>query len=212
MKNKLTLIAVLFLLITSLACNSGQESASDSKLPYYGRKQISGTDTTYHTIADYKFMDQDSNFITPDTFKDKIYVSDFFFTSCPDICPIMKTQMLRVYEKFENNPNVMLLSHTIDPVYDTIPLLKDYADKLGVKTDKWRFVTGDKAEIYKLGQTSYMVTTVEDASEPSGIIHSGAFILVDKERRVRGSYDGTKAEKVDLLLKDIDKLLAEYGQ
>jgi len=207
MKNKLILGFVLIIIGAAFGC-----SKKEDKLPILGRKEVNGNDTIYHTIDEYKFVDQDSNIVTPATFKDKIYVSDFFFTSCPTICPIMKTQMLRVYEQIENNPDVLLLSHSIDPEYDTVALLKDYAERLGVKSEKWRFVTGNKDEIYRIGQTSYMVTAIEDSSEPGGFIHSGAFILVDKERRVRGLYDGTKADQVDILMKDIDRLLKEYGK
>lgn len=205
MKNRLIIGCVLLLLVGAIGCEKKNE-----KLPILGRKEINGTDTIFHKIADYKFVDQDSNYVTPATFDGKIYVSDFFFTSCPTICPVMKTQMLRVYEKISNNPSVLLLSHSIDPEYDTVALLKEFADRLGVRSDKWHFVTGNKDEIYKIGQTSYMVTAMEDSSEPGGFIHSGAFILVDKEKRVRGLYDGTKADQVDILIKDIDRLLKEY--
>lgn len=207
MKHKWTVVLALIILSAVVSC-----SKKEDRLPYLGRKEVNGSDTIYHTIDTYKFVDQDSNFITPATFEGKIYVSDFFFTSCPTICPIMKTQMLRVYEQIENNPDVLLLSHSIDPEYDTVALLKDYAERLGVKSEKWHFVTGNKDEIYRIGQTSYMVTALEDSSEPGGFIHSGAFILVDKEKRVRGLYDGTKEDQVDILIKDIDRLLNEYGK
>jgi protein SCO1 len=137
-------------------------------------------------------------------------VADFFFTTCPTICPIMKTQMLRVYEKYADNPDVLILSHSIDPEHDTVAVLHEFADRLGVSADTWHFVTGDKDEIYDIGQNSYMVTAREDPNEPGGIIHSGAFLLIDKDRRVRGIYDGTKEDKVSLLMEDMDKLLREY--
>ena len=173
-----------------------------------GKKVI---DTVYHTVPDFKFTDQDSNAITQETFSDKIYVADFFFTSCPDICPAMKTQMLRVYEKFKENDEFALLSHTIDPKRDSVNVLKDYSERLGVEeSGKWFFVTGDKEKIYDIGLNGYMVTADESPDAPGGFIHSGAFILVDKERRVRGVYDGTKEEKVDLLMADIPRLMAEY--
>lgn len=205
MKHSITSILSTIIVLTFLGC----QSQSD-RLPYLGRKEVSGSDTTYHTIADYKFVNQDSNFVTPATFEGKVYVSDFFFTSCPTICPIMKTQMLRIHEKIKDNEEVMILSHSIDPEHDTVAVLKEFSERLGVKSDKWHFVTGEKSEIFKIGQTSYMVTAVEDGSEPGGYIHSGAFILVDKERRVRGLYDGTKADQVDRLMVDLDKLLKEY--
>lgn len=183
----------------------------DEKLRIYGRKEVKAEgDTIFHKIADYKFVNQDSAVVTPATFEDKIYVADFFFTSCPTICPIMKTQMLRVYEKYKDNPEVMILSHSIDPKHDTVAVLKEFSERLGVSSDKWHFITGDKEDIFKIGQTSYMVTAMDDATAPGGYLHSGAFILVDKERRVRGLYDGTLDDQVDKLMVDMDKLLREY--
>ncbi|WP_420576011.1 SCO family protein [Ekhidna sp.] len=119
--------------------------------------------------------------------------------------------MLRIYEKFESNPEVAILSHTIDPTYDTVALLKDYSQRLGVSSDKWKFVTGDQDYIYDLAEGSYMSIADEDSDAPGGYIHSGAFLLVDKERRIRGVYDGTLPEQVDVLMNDIEKLLKEYS-
>lgn len=198
-------------------CASDNKS-EDHKLPILGRvdyveKKVGDKvviDTVYHKVADFQFVDQDSTLITPQTFENKIYVTDFFFTSCPTICPVMKKQMLRVYEAFENNSEVALLSHTIDPEYDTVALLHEYAQRLGVKSDKWHFVTGEKDAIYETAQKSYMVTADEDGNAPGGFIHSGAFILVDKDRRIRGIYDGTKPEEVDQMMQDMQRLLQEY--
>jgi len=156
----------------------------NEKLPILGRKNIqeivvNGSvtyDTSFHTIADFSFVNQDSGIVTNETFNNKIYVADFFFTTCPTICPIMKTQMLRVYNYFEDNEQVMFLSHTIDPEYDTVALLHDFADRLGVSSDKWHFVTGLKEDIYSIGQNSYMVTAMEDEDEPGGYLHSGSTV------------------------------------
>jgi len=184
----------------------------DPPLPVFGEREVNGKDTVYHTIANFKFVDQDSVEITNETYTGKIYVADFFFTSCRTICPIMKTQMLRIYDSIQNDPEVMLLSHTIDPEYDTVGLLHDYAGRLGVESNKWHFVTGNKDEIYKLAQTSYFSTALEDKSETDGFIHSGAFLLIDKDRRIRGKYDGTKEEDVNRLLGDIQRLKKEGEQ
>lgn len=197
------LLSAICLLFSS--CSTEQ----DKPLPIFGERDVVGTDTVYHTIADFKFIDQDSAVITNDTYKDKIYVADFFFTSCRTICPLMKTQMLRVYDSIENDPDVLLLSHTIDPEYDTVGLLHDFADRLGVESDKWHFVTGNKEDIYKIAQTSYFATAMEDKAEPDGFIHSGAFLLIDKQKRIRGKYDGTKEADVNRLLEDIKKLKKE---
>ncbi len=211
MKNFLIPALAVFIFFS---CSPGNE-----KLPVLGPVQIENVktvngrivaDTIYHTIRDFSFTDQDGNIITQDTFKDKIYVADFFFTTCPTICPIMKTQMLRVYEVYKDNPEVKFLSHTIDPKHDSVAVLHEYADRLGVRSDVWHFVTGPQEEIYDIGQTSYMVTAREDPNEPGGHLHSGAFLLIDKGRRIRGIYDGTKQEDVDELIRDIRKLLNEY--
>lgn len=196
------LIAIIF---GFAACNK----AEDKKLPILGRHQYletkNGTDTIFHTVKDFAFVDQDSALITNANFDNKIYVSDFFFTSCPSICPLMKVQMLRVYDKYENNPNVGILSHTIDPTYDDVAVLKEYAARLEVKSNKWHFVTGIKDSIYNIAQTSYYIGVRDDGS----FEHSGKFVLVDKHRRIRGVYDGTDIEAVDKLLKDMDLLLQE---
>ncbi|HMR57904.1 MAG TPA: SCO family protein [Cyclobacteriaceae bacterium] len=201
---KLHWVKVLFLvLICFTACDK------EKALPVFGEREVVGTDTVYHTIAPFQFVDQDSTVVTNATFKDQIYVTDFFFTSCRTICPIMKTQMLRVYQATAEMPDVKILSHTIDPEYDTVALLHDFAKRLGVTDNRWRFVTGVKDSIYKIAQTSYFATAMEDKSEPDGFIHSGAFLLIDKKQRIRGKYDGTKEEEVNKLIADIKKLRRE---
>lgn len=187
---------------------------NEKRLPIEGRREvkagISGVaDTIYHTIPDFNFVNQDSNIVTQETFKEGIYVADFFFTTCPSICPIMKTQMLRIYEKYEGNGKVKILSHSIDPKHDSVAVLNKYANSLGVNSNQWHFVTGDKEEIFKIAQTSYMVSVADDNLAPGGVVHSGAFLLIDSRRRVRGHYDGTKAEEVDKLMDDMDILLKE---
>jgi protein SCO1/2 len=139
----------------------------------------------------------------------KIYVADFFFTTCPTICPKMKTQLLRIYDKFAEDDRVRILSHTIDPEYDGVRVLKEYAKKLNISSPRWNLLTGKKSDIYRLGEKSYMVTAQEDANEVGGFVHSGAFILVDQDRHVRGIYDGTKEEDVNHLMEDIGLLLKE---
>lgn len=184
-------------------------SPKNEKLPILGEHQFNGKDTIYHTIAPFQFVDQDSATITNATFKDKIYVADFFFTSCRTICPIMKSQMLRVYEATKDMSDVLILSHTIDPEYDTVALLHDFADRLGVESKRWHFVTGVRDSIFKIAQTSYFATALEDKTEPDGYIHSGAFLLIDKQGRIRGKYDGTKEEDVNRLIAEIKRLRLE---
>ena len=183
--------------------------SKEKELPIFGEREVNGSDTIYHTIAPFQFVNQDSVVVTNADFKDQIYVADFFFTSCRTICPIMKTQMLRVYQATAEMPDVKILSHSIDPEYDTVALLHDFAERLGVTSDRWHFVTGVKDSIYKIAQTSYFATAMEDKSEPDGFIHSGAFLLIDKKQRIRGKYDGTKEEEVNKLIADIKKLRRE---
>ncbi len=200
----------LFILVVFAGFLSCSSPGGNDKLPYIGRIEVdeNSGDTTYHTIADFKLMDQDSNWVTNEDLSSGIYVADFFFTSCPDICPMMKTQMLRVYETFKDEPSVRYLSHTIDPERDTPAVLKDFSDRIGVDNSIWKFVTAEIDYMYKLGQTSYMAPMASDAQ--TGFTHSGRFFLIDKERRIRGYYDGTDPASVDFLIADIPKLLKEY--
>ncbi len=198
----------LFLPVVILfACN---QQPKEERLPFLGNTIYEGTDTIYHTVQDFQLVDQDSSIVTNETFSNRIYVADFFFTSCPTICPKMKAQMLRVYDKYKDNEEFGILSHTIDPAYDTVALLKDFADRLGVSSDTWKFLTGDQDYIYDLAEGSYISLADEDSNAPGGFVHSGAFLLVDKDRRIRGFYDGTVPEQVDVLMYDIERLLKEY--
>ncbi len=187
-------------------------SKIEKPLPIFGERNVVGQDTVYHAIAPFEFVDQDSMIVTNTTFAGKIYVTDFFFTSCRTICPIMKTQLMRLYDTIQNKPDVLILSHTIDPEYDTVALLHDYAARLGVDSKKWHFVTGIKDSIYKIAQTSYFSTAMEDKTEPDGFIHSGAFLLIDKSGRIRGKYDGTEEDEVNRLIGDLERLRREYEQ
>lgn len=196
---------ILFMIVLSGILGACQQK----KLPILGDREFINGDSVYHTIPDFKFVDQDSNEVTNQTYNNKIYVADFFFTTCPTICPIMKTQLLRIYDKFKDNQQVGILSHTIDPRHDSVAVLKAYAKRLRVEGNFWHFVTGDRSKIYELGQEAYYVTAGEDSTAAGGIIHSGAFILVDKKRRVRGMYDGTLEKDVSRLIKDMNTLLKE---
>jgi protein SCO1 len=201
-------VCPLFFLLFSVVVILG--SCENKKaLPVFGNRFIQDGDTIYHTIAPFAFVDQDSAVITKATVEGKIYVADFFFTSCRTICPIMKTQMLRVYEATKNMDDVILISHTIDPEYDTVALLRDFASRLEVQSSKWHFVTGQKDSIFKIAQTSYFATALEDKTEPDGFIHSGAFLLIDRKGRIRSKCDGTKEADVNRLIADIKRLRRE---
>ena len=156
----------------------------------------------------YTFTNQDGKSILQADLEGTIYVADFFFTSCPTICPIMKTQMLRVYNAFTENDNLLLLSHTIDPEHDTVAVLHDYAQRLEIETDRWLMVTGPKSQIYDTAER-YMMAAMEDKQAPGGFIHSGSFCLVDQHGRIRGYYRGTEEESVDQLISDIKRLMNE---
>jgi protein SCO1/2 len=203
-QKRIQLGKIIFVFLVVLGCQQ------EKKLPFLGPKEIGKQgDTLYHKIPDFKFLNQDSLWISEKDMAGKIYVADFFFTTCPTICPKMKTQLLRIYDKFAEDDRVRILSHTIDPEYDGVRVLKEYAKKLNISSPRWNLLTGKKSDIYRLGEKSYMVTAQEDANEVGGFVHSGAFILVDQDRHVRGIYDGTKEEDVNHLMEDIGLLLKE---
>jgi len=184
--------------------------SEDSKpLPILGQIDIVDGDTIRHEIPDFRFVDQDSQWISNETFSGQIYVSDFFFTSCPSICPKVKKQMLRMYDIYKDDGRISFLSHSIDTKRDSVARLKLYANNLGVKTEMWHFVTGDKAEIFSIAD-DYFVAAMEDSGAPGGFDHSGRLILVDKNRHIRSFCEGTIEEDVNALMKDIDKLLETY--
>ena len=192
-------------------------SCETKKLPYLGepdvvKKMVNGKETEetiYPTIPDFSFTNQDNQTVTQADFNNKVYVADFFFVTCPTICPIMKKNMLTVYQEFKDNPDVKILSHTIDPEHDNPDILKKYATDLGITGSMWQFVTGDREKIYDIGQKHYMVSAMEDSSEAGGYIHSGAFVLIDKDRHIRGMYDGTTEEGTNKLKEDLKSLLKE---
>ena len=203
-------LLLLPLIALAISCGAPSEKTSEiTELPILGERYVDDNqDTVYHSIADFAFVNQVGDTIRKEDMAGKIYVADFFFTTCPTICPVMKKEMLRVYEQFKGEPNFRILSHSIDPSHDTQAVLKDYAEKLGVPdAATWNFLTGDQEKIFEIGQTSYLTTTMADDMEPGGFLHSGAFLLVDQQGRIRGVYDGTKTEQVDRLLADIPKLL-----
>ena len=191
-------------------------SCNPDKLPVYGNKTAEvksengkeTIDSVDYVLPDFSYVDQDSNVVNTVTVHNKIFVTEFFFTSCPSICPKMQAQMLRVYEKYKDNTDVQILAFTIDPARDTVGKLKAYEKKLGIESAKWHLLTGNKDSIYNLAD-NFLVSVAEDPDAPGGHVHSGNFILVDKKRRLRGYYDGTKEESVQKLLNEMDVLLKE---
>lgn len=165
----------------------------------------------YHKIADFELLNQNGETITQDFYKDKIYVADFFFTTCVTICPIMTDHMLKIQEQIKNDPEVLLLSHTVIPKADSVPQLKKYALEKGVIDAKWNLVTGDKKQIYDLARKSYLATKTQGDAGPYDMIHTENFVLVDKKRQIRGFYDGTEPDAIEKLMEDIKILKAEYA-
>ena len=163
----------------------------------------------YHTIADFSFVNQNGDTITQQNYEGKIYVADFFFTTCGSICPKMSTNLTEVQKAVLNNPKVLLLSHTVFPEVDSVSVLKAYAVKYGVVDSKWNLVTGDKKEIYKMARKSYLAVKLGRPDQLYDMVHTENFVLVDQKRRVRGFYDGTNKEEIKRLLEDIDFLCNE---
>ena len=177
-------------------------------LPILGERDVVNGDTIYPTIPDFAFTDQDSQTVTNATFAGKAYVVDFFFIHCPTICPKVKANGLRVYERFRNDDRLLMLSHSIDTKHDTVAALRAHAQKLGIDSKKWHLVTGDHDAIYAIAD-NYFSVAVLNPDAPGGFDHSGRLILVDKNRHVRAFCDGTNAKDVDRFMLDIDLLLSE---
>lgn len=156
-----------------------------------------------HTIPDFSFTNQNGNIITQEDYKDKIYVADFFFTTCPSICPKMTDNMVWLQEQIKDNPKVMLLSHSVTPDIDSVPVLKAYAKEKGVIDKKWNLVTGNKKEIYYIARKSYLAVKTGQPEELYDMVHTENFVLIDQKRRIRGFYDGTDLEEVKKLYQDI---------
>ena len=203
-------ILLLSTLLLASACNNNKS------LRVYGPKvpvtRIDNgktiVDSVDYSIPVYTFTDQDSMTVDSNAVNGKIFVADFFFTSCPSICPKMMAEMLKVNDKYKDNKEVAILSYSIDPVRDSVTRLKLYQKKLGIEGGQWHFLTGNKDSIYHLAE-KYLVSAGEDPDAPGGHIHSGNFVLVDKHKRIRGYYDGTTDEGTEKLMSQMDILLGE---
>ena len=199
MKNLFFIIAIL----SVFSC-----SQEIKELPILGNKEEIDGKMIYHTVDDFNFIDQNGEPVTPSTFEGKSYIVDYFFTSCPTICPKVKKNELRVYEKFKDNPKLAYLSVSVDTKYDTVPRLKWYADKLNIDADNWKFVTGDKDHVYSVAESFFHIAQ-DDKTAPGGFNHDGRLILVDKNRHIRSFCDGTDAKDVDRFMLDVKYLLME---
>ena len=201
-------LAVAVPLIVFLSWNLAETKSSNLKV--YGEEEVlaDGTEVP-HTISDFEFIDQKGRSVTQENFEDKIYVANFFFAVCPTICPKMTSQMYRVQEEFSGNDDIALISHSVDPVRDSVPVLAEYALNNSVDPDQWYLVTGDKKAIYQMARNDYLVTAMEGDGGPYDFIHSELLVLVDREKQIRGFYDGTDEKAVDDLINDIYTLLKE---
>lgn len=164
----------------------------------------------YHKIADFSLTNQNGETVTQENFKNKIYIADFFFTTCPTICPIMTDHMRDIQKEIINDNNIMLLSHSVTPKIDSVAQLKRYALKKGVNDKKWHLVTGDKKQIYELARKSYLAVKTDGNGDQYDMIHTENFMLIDKERQIRGFYDGTDPEAIKTLLEDLETLKNSY--
>ena len=176
-----------------------------------GETQIIDGQKVPHTVNAFTFLNQEGNEVRQKDYEGKIQIADFFFTTCPTICPTVMGNMLTIYDKYETNKDINLVSFTLDPKRDSVMALKNYAENLEVKSPKWNMLTGEKKKLHALA-TNYFNIVVEDNEAPGGINHSGKIILVDKLGRVRSYADGTDENEVERFIEDIEKLLLEYDK
>ena len=214
------IFSLILLLSLAIGCNTTEEKNQSrvESLPYYQEATFTphwfSPNSTelkqFHKIAPFQLTNQNGETITGKTFDDKIYVVDFFFTTCPGICPRMTTSMAGLQEDIMDFDDVLLLSHSVMPKYDSVAVLKEYAKEEGVVDNKWHLVTGDRDHIYDLGRTSYFVE--EDLGlekDPDDFLHTENFVLIDKQKHIRGIYNGLNKVSIKQLLKDITSLRKE---
>ena len=213
---------LFFIVLLALSCViivlMYQALKPEKRLPVYQPSMVNPelVDSTlvyvkkYHSIADFKLINQNGDTISQADYADKIYIADFFFTTCPTICPVMTANMANIQQIIKGDDEVMLLSHSVTPEIDSVPQLKKYALEKGVIDAKWNLVTGDKKQIYELARKSYLAVLTDGDGGPYDMIHTENFILVDKERRIRGFYDGTSSDEVAQLLEDLKVLKSSY--
>lgn len=203
MKHHFYIICALLLVIMS--CSDG-----NTPLPFLGQMVVKDGIETPHAVGQFAHYNQDSVLINNDSMAKYIYIADFFFTSCPSICPKVAKEMLKINDAVKDMTDVKLISFTIDPKRDDVQKLKLYSENLGIDHNKWYFLTGDKDQTLALANT-FFVAALEDPTAPGGFDHSGKIILVDKSGRVRSFSEGTDPTETPKLIKDIQTLLDEYA-
>lgn len=190
---------------------SKKEGSPIRYLSYYGPKTYGEVkDTIFHTVPDFEFTDQNNEKVNQQSLKDKIYVTEYFFTTCKSICPVMNDHLTLVYKEFKARKDFLILSHTVDPETDSVQILKEYANQHGVTDERWKFVTGNKKELYELARKGYLLNAEEGNGGAEDFIHTQNFALIDKEHHIRGFYDGTDSLEIVRMIQDIKILLAEY--
>lgn len=202
----LPLIFVFWFLLKS------KESKPLRTLPYYGPKNWSvDTDTSYHRIPYFEFHNQFNQLFTSKDVKGKIYVCEYFFTTCKSICPIMNRHLEKVYQLFKNDSNFYILSHTVDPDADSSEVLLRYATMHSVSNQQWQFLTGEKKDLYNLARKGYLLSADEGNGGAEDFIHTQNFALIDKNGHIRGYYDGTDSLEVNRMIIDINVLKQAYA-
>ena len=202
---------IYFLAVVLISCNQD----SKKQLPIFNPVDFNAklvdksirNISKNHTVKDFNLINQNGITITSKDYENKIYIVDFFFTSCPSICPIMTNNMLKIQEKFINNDDIMLLSMSVTPEIDNIKILKDYAIDKGVDDSKWNITTGSKKHIYELARKSYFAVVEQGDGGLQDFIHTPNFILVDTKKQIRGVYDGTEEKEISRLIEDINYLI-----
>jgi protein SCO1/2 len=180
-------------------------------LPYFEPKNtLKSNNTEHHTIQDFEFINQDGEKFTKQNVKNKIYVTEYFFTTCKSICPIMNTNLERVYSEFKSREDFLILSHTVEPEIDSVKILKQYAKLHKVSDKRWQFVTGNKKQLYDLARKGYLLNDESGNGDEDDFIHTQNFALVDKDFHIRGFYDGTDAKEIDRLIQEVKLLFKEY--
>jgi len=179
-------------------------------LPVFGEKKVDAKgDTLYHSVNPFLFVNQFGENVTEETIKGKIYVADFFFATCESICPKMSSQLVNVQHAFSKYNDVLILSHTVNPMHDSVAVLKKYGERFGAQKNKWHLLTGNKKDIYDMARFSYLVNALEADGSAEGFLHSELFVLIDSKKRIRGFYDGTDSVTVVKLISDIKLLKTE---
>ena len=216
--SNLSLVIALGIIVLAICCKPGRPGYVES-IPFFNTAEltpewIKTTDTKYkkiHRVAPFSFIDQDSSIVTNATFDNHIYVTNFFFTTCPSICPKMTDNMIDIQERFRSDDNVKLLSHTVTPWIDTVQQLKKYALEKKVISGKWHLVTGKQSEIYKQARVAYLIEgEMGLAKGEDDFLHDEKFVLIDRKRRIRGYYNGITDSDIKRLIQDMETLLIPH--